>query len=292
MRYGAPTGHWGRWHMKRPEIWTAAALVVFGIGLAIWLAASRSSLTPEPPADPGATGAFLAASEFTGNLLDGVRPALPDPGAELGAQGLACGLSAKLVAGTKPNLQTLVVVAPCHAGDFAEVAFGPIRFEIEIDPQGMAHAQLPPLLGFDFADVMIGKDSVSIEVAKPENPPLVLGLSGNANPRARLEVYEAGQLISRERPGEGRLVTYGQKGGPYSEFYVLEAARALPSLRIHTVVEAGASACGTGMKLVAFDTIGGALFERSVELAMPPCGPSSDALRLTNLIDDIRVPPQ
>ncbi len=267
--------------MVRPEIWTAAGLAVIGVGLAVWLAIDRPPKTPEPPLEPGSPAALAALSKHNSQFLpDSVDL---DPASDLGAGGLNCGPSVAL-SNQDGGLVRLVVHAPCRQGQAALVQYGPVRFDAIIGARGTAFALLP---GLPDGGVLTAEftDSTSVEAQVPKGPvSTFLGVAWQGDAALRVEVSEYGRRVVFGRPGVGRVMRYGQKGGHQAEVYIAPSEGGRGSIKIDV---AAVGVCDKELQLEALDSIGETLSVRQVTLAGPNCPASSLVLR--NLLDDLRA---
>lgn len=270
--------------MARPETWTAAALVVIGIGVALWLAAVRPPTTPVPPADPEVVVAAFDLNDAT--RADTFSSMMIDPASGLGVDGLACGPVLR-ISPAEAGWSRLVLLAPCRPNDPVTIAQGPLVFDAVMDAKGLYSTRLPaPQVATSVFASFPNGDRVEAK-AQADTPPLFAGLSWRGPAVVRLVVDEYGRRIHGQGNGIGRLVRYG---GTDRQAAVYMAPVATPGGRIGIEVDVrGGKACGSALVLTAFDNIAGTIVTRDVTIALPDCGADPARFVLDNVLDDLGV---
>ena len=268
--------------MGRPETWTAAALVVIGVGVALWLAAFRPPATPVPPGDPEVTVVAFGLNDAT--RADTYSSIITDPAAGLGVDGLACGPNLKATS-VEDGWFRLVLLAPCRPNEPVSIAHGPLVFDALLDAKGLYLTQLP-IQAVETLVVAHFPTGDRVEAEAPAgDPPLFAGLSWHGPAVLRLVVDEYGRRLSDRGQGVGPLKRYGG-GGQQAAIYA--APDVTPLGRIGIAVDVrGGKACGSDLALTAFDTIAGTIVTRDVTITLPDCGAAPARFVLDNILDDL-----
>lgn len=271
--------------MGRPETWTAAAVVVIGIAVAIWLAVERPPLTPGPPAEPAAEVVGLSLPPTA--RLDPFSSLLADPADGIGADGLAC----------EPRLEVdpqeaswfrAIVLAPCRVAQTVTIRYGPIVFDAEVNAKGYYVAHLPALAGnTDVTATFEGGETLAVP-SLMASPHLAVGLSWAGPAVLRLDVDEYGLRLGEDIRGFGGLLRYGAGGDQQSVVYVAPQGAIRGPIRVRVDVRPG-KACGDDLAVTAFDTLGDALASRDVTVKLAECGSATARFVLDNMLDDLGV---
>lgn len=268
--------------MGRPETWTAAALVVIGIGVALWLAAVRPPATPVPPGDPQVAVATFDLKDA--NRADTFSSTIPDPASGLGVDGLPCGPNLKIAAVDDGWLR-LVLLAPCRSNEPVKISHGPLVFDALMDAKGLYSTRLP-VQSVETSVIASFPNGDRVEAESSEGQPsLLVGLSWHGPAVLRIVVDEYGRRLSDQGRGAGQLKRYGS-AGQKAAVYAVPDTMLRGHIRIGVDVRGG-KACGSDLVLTAFDNIAGALVTRDVTIALPDCGAAPARFVLDNILDDL-----
>lgn len=271
--------------MGRPETWTAAALVVIGVGIALWLASGRPPATPSPPGDP--IFDLVAFGPVDAARPDGFGAISRDPGTKLGIDGLSCGPSLR-VEPMEAGWVRAVVTAPCRQGDVLTITYGSIVFDAMIDNRGLFFVRLP-VLSNDAVVTASFFDGETQDATVPNNTPgQLVGLAWKGPAVLRLVVNEYGRMLGTDVAGAGQVIRYGSGGGRQAMVYVAPTGGERGSIRVGVDVRAG-KACGTDLMVTTFDTLVGRPVHRDVTIQLSDCGSIPARFVLEDLIDDLGV---